>query len=99
MTSAAICCAPAAPRPCRVRADVPVASFALVMATGIVSISAWLLGVALVDTALFAISVAAYAVLWLLIVLRLVRRPQGLRSALPDPPTRPPRPRPRPPTC
>jgi len=59
------------------------------MATGIVSISAWLLGVALVDTALFAISVAAYAVLWLLIVLRLVRRPQGLRSELTDPRTGP----------
>jgi tellurite resistance protein TehA-like permease len=62
----------------------PVSSFALVMATGIVSISARLLGVSLVDTALFAINVAAYSVLWLLIVLRLVRQPQALRSELTD---------------
>lgn len=54
------------------------------MATGIVSISARLLGVALVDTALFAINVAAYAILWALIVLRLVRQPQAVRSELTD---------------
>jgi tellurite resistance protein TehA-like permease len=54
------------------------------MATGIVSISARLLGVSFVGTALFAVNVAAYAVLCLLTVLRLVRRPQAVRSELAD---------------
>jgi tellurite resistance protein TehA-like permease len=56
-------------------------SFAVVMATGIVSLGARLLGVAVVDVVLFAFNVAAYVVLWLLTGLRLARyRPALLRD-------------------
>ncbi len=47
--------------------------FALVMATGIVSIGAHLLEVPVVDVALYAANVAMYVVLWILTVLRVIR--------------------------
>lgn len=47
--------------------------FALVMATGIVSIAGHLLGMATVAWALLVINVAAYLVLWLLTLIRLAR--------------------------
>ena len=56
--------------------------FALVMATGIVSVGADLLGVAVLPTALFVFNVAAYVLLWLLNGLRLVRHPRAFLSDL-----------------
>jgi tellurite resistance protein TehA-like permease len=47
--------------------------FALVMATGIVSVGAHLLDLPALAVALFAINVVAYVVLWALTVLRIVR--------------------------
>jgi tellurite resistance protein TehA-like permease len=58
--------------------------FALVMATGIVSIAAELLGVEWLAAALFALSLAAYAVLWLLTALRLARYRRELLADLTD---------------
>ena len=58
--------------------------FALVMATGIVSIGAHLLGVAGVDVALFVINIAAYLALWVLTALRLVRHRDALLRDLID---------------
>ncbi|MFW6069541.1 MAG: tellurite resistance/C4-dicarboxylate transporter family protein [bacterium] len=46
--------------------------FALVMATGIVSIAAFLLGMALVARLLLLFNVAAYVILWLLTLARLI---------------------------
>jgi tellurite resistance protein TehA-like permease len=53
--------------------DMSSSSLALVMATGIVSIGAHLLGVAVVDVALFAVNIAAYLILWVLTALRMAR--------------------------
>jgi tellurite resistance protein TehA-like permease len=47
--------------------------FALVMATGIVSIGSDLLGLSVLGAALFVVNIGAYLGLWLLTVLRLVR--------------------------
>ena len=52
------------------------AYFALVMATGVVSIGAWDLAFPFLATALFAISFAAYVVLACLTILRSIRYPQ-----------------------
>ena len=60
------------------------AYFALVMATGIVSIAAQLLGVPYVPRVLLAINVAAYAVLWVLTVTRIVRFPREVGADLID---------------
>src|SRR5574337_808832 len=54
-------------------ADMSPAYFGMVMATGIVSIGAWLLEMPLLAKALFALNIAAYGVLWLLTLLRAVR--------------------------
>lgn len=51
------------------------AYFGMVMATGIVSLAAHLLGWPVLARALFALNLAAYAVLWLLTLLRAVRYP------------------------
>jgi tellurite resistance protein TehA-like permease len=59
-------------------------SFALVMATGIVSIGAHLLDVAIVDVALFAVNIAAYLTLWLLTGLRLARHRAAFLRDLTD---------------
>jgi tellurite resistance protein TehA-like permease len=57
-------------------ADLSPAYFAMVMATGIVSLAAHLHGLHTVATALFRINVAAWVVLLLLYVLRMVRHPR-----------------------
>jgi len=60
------------------------AYFAFVMATGIVSIAAHLLGVAGVDITLFAINIAAYLTLWLLTGVRLARHRDAMLRDLTD---------------
>jgi tellurite resistance protein TehA-like permease len=52
------------------------AYFGMVMATGIVSLAAFLLDLAGIAQALFRLNIAVYAVLWLLTVLRMVRFPR-----------------------
>jgi tellurite resistance protein TehA-like permease len=47
--------------------------FALVMATGIISVAAYLLEMRLIAQALLVFNVAAYTILWLLTLIRLVR--------------------------
>jgi tellurite resistance protein TehA-like permease len=54
--------------------------FALVMATGIVSLAASLLELRPVAWALLAINLAAYGVLWALLIVRLLRYPAQLRA-------------------
>ncbi len=56
-------------------------TFALVMATGIVSIAASLQGLTRASAALFAVSLAAYPLVWALTIVRMVRWP---RRILPD---------------
>jgi tellurite resistance protein TehA-like permease len=56
--------------------------FALVMATGIVSIGAHLLDVPVVDVVLFAVNIGAYVVLWVLTGLRLIRHRRSLLDDL-----------------
>ena len=53
-------------------ADLSPAYFGMVMATGIVAIAAGLLDMAVVARALFALGVAAYLVLWVLTLLRVI---------------------------
>lgn len=53
-------------------ADLPPAYFAMVMATGIVSIAAHLLGLGSIALILFRLNIAAYVILWLLTLLRIV---------------------------
>lgn len=56
--------------------------FALVMATGIVSIAAFLLEMSVVAWALFWVNGIAYVILWLLFLARLVRYPHHLLADL-----------------
>src|SRR5262245_21479031 len=56
----------------RAAADLFPGYFALVMATGIISIAAELLGMRTIAIALLVFNVAAYLILWLLLVIRLV---------------------------
>jgi len=56
------------------------AYFALVMATGIVSIASHLLGFRWIAWALLVINVVAYPVLWGLLIVRTVRYPQSILS-------------------
>ena len=58
--------------------------FALVMATGIVSIGASQLGVAFVDVGLFAFNIVAYVVLVVLTVVRLARHRKAFVADLTD---------------
>ncbi|HZT57761.1 MAG TPA: tellurite resistance/C4-dicarboxylate transporter family protein [Pyrinomonadaceae bacterium] len=58
--------------------------FALVMATGIVSIAAYLLALTVVAWALVFVNVAAYAILWALLAVRLVRFFPRVRADLND---------------
>jgi tellurite resistance protein TehA-like permease len=60
------------------------AYFALVMATGIVSIAAQLLDIPLVPQILLGINLVAYVVLWVLTVARIVRYPKDLIADLFD---------------
>jgi len=64
--------------------DLSPAYFALVMATGIVSIAADQLGFEPLAVALFAVNVAAYVVLWVLTALRLARWRRRLLDDLTD---------------
>jgi tellurite resistance protein TehA-like permease len=56
--------------------DLSPAYFAMVMATGIVSISAHLLGMSWIARSLFVLNIAAYLVLWALSILRLAWFPR-----------------------
>lgn len=56
--------------------DLPPSSFAIVMATGIVSIAAHSLGMTRLGLAFFGINVIVYAVLWALNLTRIVRYPR-----------------------
>jgi tellurite resistance protein TehA-like permease len=58
------------------------AYFAMVMATGIVSIASYLMGMTYIARALFGLNIAFYVVLWLLTVLRCARYPQSVRADL-----------------
>lgn len=62
----------------------PPGYFALVMATGIVSIAAYLLGMEWVGQALLVFNVCAYVILWALNLVRLVRYPRALFDDLFD---------------
>ncbi len=64
--------------------DLSPAYFALVMATGIISIAAQLMGLQLVAVALLWLNIVAYAVLWLLTLLRLIWFPRRLLSDITD---------------
>lgn len=52
--------------------------FALVMGTGIVAVAAHLLGYRLLAWVLFVIALVAYALLWLVLVARLIRFPRAV---------------------
>ena len=62
------------PRPrrrlARIVSGLSPAYFAMVMATGIVSMSAQMLGMSWLASALFALNIAAYAIIWILYLLR-----------------------------
>src|SRR5262249_17259810 len=60
------------------------APFSLVMATGIVSITAFLLGKPLLAHVLFELNVAMYVLLWLLTLRQLVRAPRHLLAGIVD---------------
>ena len=60
------------------------AYFALVMATGIVSIAAQLLGIPFVPRALLAINLIAFVVLWILTITRIVRYPKDVIADVSD---------------
>jgi tellurite resistance protein TehA-like permease len=60
------------------------AYFALVMATGVISIAAWDFGLVILATGLFAVNVAAYAVLTCLFVLRAIRYPRLFLADMTD---------------
>ncbi|HJV86373.1 MAG TPA: tellurite resistance/C4-dicarboxylate transporter family protein [Noviherbaspirillum sp.] len=57
-------------------ADMSPAYFGMVMATGIVSLASYLLDYPRIAHALFGFNIAAYAILWVLTVLRAVRFPR-----------------------
>lgn len=63
-------------------ADLHPAFFAMVMATGIVSIASHLVGLHGVGGALFALNVALYPAVWGLMILRVVRYPDRVRADL-----------------
>jgi tellurite resistance protein TehA-like permease len=60
------------------------AYFALVMATGIVSIAAQLLQIPYVPIALLAINVLAFVVLWILTIIRIARFPKDVAADVSD---------------
>jgi tellurite resistance protein TehA-like permease len=67
-----------------VLADFSPAYFGMVMATGIVSIAAHLLGFARISQALFWLNLVTYAVLWTLTLLRMVRHPSRFFGDMTD---------------
>jgi tellurite resistance protein TehA-like permease len=64
--------------------DLSPAYFAMVMATGIVSLAAHLLGMPRIADALFHLNIVAYAILWLLTALRLAWFPREVGQDLTD---------------
>jgi tellurite resistance protein TehA-like permease len=60
------------------------AYFGMVMATGIVSLAAYLLGMQRIAHALFILNIGAYAILWVLTVVRLARYPRLFISDMVD---------------
>ncbi len=70
-----------APPPAGIAAMHP-AYFALVMATGIVSIASELMGLHLVAVALFALNLGFYPLLWILTIARIVRHRDRVRADL-----------------
>lgn len=56
------------------------AYFALVMATGIVSLACELLGPHVLAVALFAVNLAAYPILWVLLIARVIRHGDRVRA-------------------
>lgn len=60
------------------------ASFGMVMATGIVSLAAYQVGLWLTAWSLFLIALAAYVILWCLTILRIVQYPRNVFSDLID---------------
>jgi len=60
----------------------PPAAFALVMATGIVSIASWMLGFPQVGAGVFAVNLIAYATIWGWQLARLIRHPKALLGDL-----------------
>jgi tellurite resistance protein TehA-like permease len=60
------------------------AYFALVMATGIVSIAAQLLAIPFIPRALLAVNVVAFVVLWVLTIIRIARFPRDVFADLID---------------
>jgi tellurite resistance protein TehA-like permease len=58
------------------------AYFALVMATGIVSIASELMGLHSIAIALFALNLGFYPLLWVLTIVRIVRHPDRVRADL-----------------
>ncbi len=65
-------------------ANLSPAYFGMVMATGIVSIGAWRLGMPALAWGMFILNIAAYGVLWLLYIARLFRYPQRFAQDLID---------------
>jgi tellurite resistance protein TehA-like permease len=63
-------------------AELHPAYFAIVMATGIVSIASHLMGLHGIATALFALNVALYAIVWGLTLLRIARHGDRVRADL-----------------
>jgi tellurite resistance protein TehA-like permease len=52
--------------------------FALVMGTGIIAVAAHLLSYPVIGWALFAVALAAYAILWVILIARLARYPRNV---------------------
>ncbi|HEU4709741.1 MAG TPA: tellurite resistance/C4-dicarboxylate transporter family protein [Methylophilaceae bacterium] len=65
-------------------AELPLACFGVVMATGIISISAHLLALPRIARALFHLNLLLYATLWLLTILRAARWPMRMVGDLVD---------------
>lgn len=64
--------------------NLPPSAFAMVMATGIVSIAAFMLGMQWIAIALFAVTIAAYAVLVLILIMRVISYRDALLSDFVD---------------
>ncbi len=65
-------------------AELSPAYFGMVMATGIVSIGAWRMGLPMLARGLFGLNVAVYCLLWLLFIARLIRYPRLFMRDLVD---------------
>jgi tellurite resistance protein TehA-like permease len=65
-------------------ADLSPAYFGMVMATGIVSLAAHLLGMPVVARVLFQLNIVVYAALWVLTVLRVIRYPRRFFADMVD---------------